>query len=255
MPVGELVFFDTTHGFEPAEFSMMLNDNSNTIYGTALRAFLEQLVKQDFDIFRFQIAEQKKKFVDAVADGMDGQVKRVAGRFGLIAAAGELATLWGVTGWPEGAAHEAAQRLFHDWLAARGTTGPSELSEGIKQVISFLETHGASRFTPWQESDKTVINRVGFVERSYRDYNDQNQIVVLGPDEPVYYIFPDAWKNTVCKGYDATMLARELRRRGVLDADPDGKNLARKICLPDGTRRRVYVLRPGKMGDVDEAFC
>lgn len=48
-----------------------------------------------------------------------GQVARVAKRFALIGAAGEMATTAGITGWPDGTAFEAAHRCFQDWLEAR----------------------------------------------------------------------------------------------------------------------------------------
>jgi hypothetical protein len=57
--------------------------------------------------------------------GADGQVSRVARRFGLVAAAGELATGLGVLPWPEGEAERAAARCFGDWLRARGGAGPA----------------------------------------------------------------------------------------------------------------------------------
>jgi putative DNA primase/helicase len=48
----------------------------------------------------------------------EGQDKRAAGRFALLALAGELATEYGMTGWPEGEAVKAAvdrvQRLAID---------------------------------------------------------------------------------------------------------------------------------------------
>jgi hypothetical protein len=76
----------------------------------------------------------------------DGQVVRVAARFALVAAAGELATALGILPWPAGEASVASSRCFNDWLVARGDKGPEEISAGIRQVRSFLEMHGSSRF-------------------------------------------------------------------------------------------------------------
>ena len=45
---------------------------------------------------------------------------RVCERFALIAAGGELATQYGVTGWPPGEAGQAATRCFQAWLEQRG---------------------------------------------------------------------------------------------------------------------------------------
>ena len=73
-------------------------------------------------------------------------MSRVGRRFGLIAAAGELAAGLGILPWPEGEAERAAARCFNDWLQARGGTGSAELRDGIAQVRAFLEAHGSSRF-------------------------------------------------------------------------------------------------------------
>ena len=64
----------------------------------------------------------------------------------MIAAAGELATEWGITGWRAGEATESAQRCFSNWLERRGTTGASDVEAGIRQVRAFIAANGASRF-------------------------------------------------------------------------------------------------------------
>jgi hypothetical protein len=45
-------------------------------------------------------------------EGGEGQDKRAAGRFALLALAGEVATEYGITGWPEGEAIKAAAEGF-----------------------------------------------------------------------------------------------------------------------------------------------
>src|ERR1022692_4696747 len=74
-----------------------------------------------------------------------GEVKRAADRFAVIAAAGELATEWNLTGWRQGEATEAAQRCFREWLGRRGTAGPSDLEMGFRQIPALLRSQGTSR--------------------------------------------------------------------------------------------------------------
>jgi len=65
------------------------------------------------------------------------------------AAAGELATAFDVTGWPDGTATTAARVCLHAWLAERGGAGNFEgdaISARLRQVI---ERFGESRFTRW----------------------------------------------------------------------------------------------------------
>ena len=98
-------------------------------------------------------ATMEKWLGEHLERGAAGQVSRVASRFALIAAAGELATLWGIVPWPGGTASEAVAACFRAWLEHRGGTGPAEIREGLAQVRAFLEAHGSSRFEAAWEID------------------------------------------------------------------------------------------------------
>jgi hypothetical protein len=73
-------------------------------------------------------------------------VRRAAARFAVVAAAGELATRLGITGWMEGESTAAVQKCFYAWLKARGTPGPLEEEMVLKQIRAFIQAHGTSRF-------------------------------------------------------------------------------------------------------------
>ena len=98
---------------------------------------------------------------EMVPKGASGQVERVARRFGLLAAAGELATEYGFTGWREGDAIKSLGACFQAWLEDYGT-GSREDAALLAQVRQFLETHGASRFQSVDAESATVYNRAGF---------------------------------------------------------------------------------------------
>ena len=71
---------------------------------------------------------------------------RVADRFALIAAGGELAAGFGIVPWPAGEAVRAAARCLADWRRGRGGDGPAEAAAGLAQVRRFLEVNGEGRF-------------------------------------------------------------------------------------------------------------
>jgi hypothetical protein len=75
-----------------------------------------------------------------------GQVRSVCSRFALAAAGGNLATAFGLTGWPDDEADRAAAACFKAWLQKHGSSGDHETAAGIRQVLAFVEAHGASRF-------------------------------------------------------------------------------------------------------------
>ena len=76
-----------------------------------------------------------------------GQAQRAALRFGLAAAVGELATAFGVTGWPDGAATTAARVCLHAWLAERGGAGNFEGDAILARLHQVIERFGERRFT------------------------------------------------------------------------------------------------------------
>ena len=69
------------------------------------------------DAFYQCVKGLRQQFIaDHLPAGSDGQVRSVAGRFGVVAAAGELATEWGILPWEIGEATQAAAICFQAWL-------------------------------------------------------------------------------------------------------------------------------------------
>src|SRR5262249_5445020 len=126
----------------------------------------------------------------------DGQVRRAVHRFAIVAAAGELATEWGITGWPAGEAEEATRRLFADWLRERGGSEAAEISAGIAAVRTFLDRHGASRFAVLDGPEEQIIDRAGFREK--------------GKDGTTFYVLPTVWRDQILVGHDAAHVAAEM---------------------------------------------
>jgi putative DNA primase/helicase len=83
-------------------------------------------------------------------------VKRVAARFALIAAAGEIATIAGITVWQLGEAISACQKSFKLWLENKGSTSDFERKRLLDQVRGFIELHNGSRFEKFSELNKDV---------------------------------------------------------------------------------------------------
>ena len=98
-------------------------------YGTAGPEFVRRIIAEGADTVATMVRDAIERFVAKnVKAGSDGQIDRVARRLGLIAAAGELATILGVTPWREGEATEAAAWAFARWIERRGGTKPAEES-------------------------------------------------------------------------------------------------------------------------------
>lgn len=223
-------------GLTPAAFANALKDAAGNHYGHALPAFLRELVA---DPARARVVLQRLRddlTAQLAPANADGQVRRVADRFALIAAAGELATVFGLTGWETGEAEWAAKTCFDAWLAGRGTTGAAEPAAMLAQVRRFFDAHSESRFSPWEahEGAPRTNNRAGFRKAGERG--------------PTFYVDREAFRHEVCAGFDHLAVARVLIDCGALVTGSGGES-TRKERLPDGRHTRVYCIGPKLWGD------
>ena len=235
-----LGIFEDLQGFENAgALARHLGEASGRFYGAPLRAFLEYLTTD-----RVGIAELSRSLAKSFSErfcpaGADGQVRRVAARFGLVAAAGEIGASCGVLPWPEGEAMGAAGRCFQDFIAARGGTGAAEVSAGLAQVRQFFQAHGSSRFETWGETagESKVINRAGF-----RRKDEQT-------GEWSYYVFQEVFKGEVCQGFNLKMILGELKALRLLLVQ-DAEHLTVKPRIPGlGSGTRFYHVAPAVTGN------
>ena len=142
----------------PAAFSDAIKRAAAQHHGQAGRAFLEKLTFDNSDLCA--MLEEVKAAPMFATDGTEGQDKRAAARFALIGLAGELATDYGVTGWPEGAAGKAAAHGFKLWQSMRGK-GNDERRQILQRVSGFIERNGDGRF-----SDANATNDVQIRDRA-----------------------------------------------------------------------------------------
>jgi uncharacterized protein (DUF927 family) len=224
--------FETLHGFTGGDaLARHLHAATERHQGHAIRQFLECVTKDPValaDRLKAAMADWQGRHVQKK---VDGQVSRVAARFALVAAAGELAAAIGIVPWLDGEADRAAAVCFKAWLDRRGGVGSAEARAGVAQVQTFIESHGASRFVPiWEsgEDPSKFINRAG-----YRRKNSA--------DEWEYYVFPHAWKDEICKGLDAAAVAKELSARGLLLRGTDDKS-SKLVKIPGDDPARFYHL-------------
>lgn len=240
-----LGIFEALQGAPSADaFARALKEATAARHGHAGSAFLDCLTR-DVATVEPVVRQCVAEFLAEVSPpGADGQVSRVAARFALVAAAGELARAYGVLPWGEHVASSAATRCYMDWLSARGGIEPAEEREAVATVRRFIEAHGTSRFEPMGELARTddadalrerTINRVGFRRRCAN-----------GGVE--YLVLPEAWKSDVCIGQDPVAVARALLKRGLLVPGSGGRvqNLQRLPGFP--TPVRCYLIRRRSSG-------
>jgi uncharacterized protein (DUF927 family)/phage/plasmid primase-like uncharacterized protein len=221
--------FETLNGCaSPAALSLALKDAATRHHGAAGVAWLRAIVNDRDKLADFITGGVRQFVAKNASAGATGQVLRVAQRFGLVAVAGELATHYGLTGWPEGEATQAASRCFAAWLDSFGGTGNREDRVLLAQVRSFFETHGASRFEDVSATfDQRIINRAGF-HRAGADGSRE------------YLVLPEAFKRDVCAGFDLKAATRCLQAQGWILPGSDNRP-TQKPRLPGIGTARVYV--------------
>jgi len=266
--------FEDLHASENSKaFADHLREATTHHYGHAGRAFVAAL-SQDRPENVTHVRQLRDGFVaQHVPGGASGQVYRVAQRFGLIGAAGELATAAGITGWPAGAALTAAARCFHDWLQRRGGIGNAEEARALRQVRLFFEQYGESRFKPWTLRDGATCERCrgsGKVEYSYMggacfDCHGTGKITSeTEPNRPIYqragfrratddgrtefYVLPEVFQHEIAKGFEAQWLAQRLLAHDLLYLARDGKPQPSRR-LPGMGTKRVYHFKAEILGE------
>jgi len=144
--------FAELHGHTSgAVFADALRRAVRQYYGTPIRAFLERLCNDDRDVLNQVLDEYPSRLRAAVANSdaaLGAQASRVLASMALVAAAGELATSYGITGWKQGAALEAALHCYRLWARRRAAGTDFEIATLICQMYDFITRHGDSRFSP-----------------------------------------------------------------------------------------------------------
>lgn len=222
--------WDNLHGFTSGQaLSDSIKLTATKHHGKAGRAFLEQLTR-DNDDFCSELETMRglREFSEGIEAGQD---KRAAGRFALLAYAGELATSYGITGWPEGAAIEAAAVCFKAWREMRGG-GNDEARQIVERVTGFIEAHGDSRFSGVDaDGEIKVINRAGW----WRDGSNGRE-----------YLFTSAGMREATKGFDFNRALELLQQSGLLDAaGADGKRSA--VYRAGENKFRAYKVTPERL--------
>jgi putative DNA primase/helicase len=228
--------FENLHGFTGgADFSTYLKDTCSNFYGIAAKAFLKRIVEDiegTVNMVKAVINGLRQRYLPKTASP---QVIRVFDHLALIAAAGELASKFGITGW-EVAKEEAIKgvmKCFQDWLNIRGDLGMHEESHALAQVRNYFELHGESRFSPWErnaEDKSRTINRVGF----RKETNEGSE----------FYVFTDCFRSEICKGFDYRIVEKICVKHGFLIPDRNGSP-TRGERLPGMTKnKRCYRFSP-----------
>lgn len=223
--------WDTLHGLPSGTaFSDAIKRAAATHHGHAGRAFLEKLTRDRRDFCA--LLERIKSLPEFSVEGGEGQEKRAAGRFALLALAGEVATEYGLTGWPEGEAIQAAAQGFKAWRSLRGR-GNDERRQILDRVSGFIERHGDGRFSDANATGEIPIrDRAGWWRNTHAGRE---------------YLFTSDGMREALKGFDFKRALDTLQEAGALPAPgADGKRA--RFNRINGRGMRLYPIQADKLG-------
>lgn len=242
---GHFGSFDNLHGFsDPARFAESLVDGALKSYGTAAPEFIRRFLACGRGVVRHRLEALMQTFRERCrTSDMVPEVDRILNRFALVAAAGELASEWGVTGWLEGEAFRHVASEFENCIERRGTRGSSDLKRALEHVRAVLLQHSGARLQRHRDGkplrdDRPVSNRLGFCGLSE------------GGNQEEEYQFPNRLPNELCGPYDHDLVVKALESVGALRRE--GRRNPKRT-LPEIGRQRTWVILPSRLfADADE---
>ena len=228
--------FEWLYGMDGGRtFADTLKAHCDHQHGSAFRTYAEALAGELGAHSERLRAEIKRIAAELTPQGAGNQVGRAINRFALVAAAGELATRLGVTGWPEGEAVRAVRVCLKAWLAERGHLGNKEDAATLEQVRGFITAHQYARFADWFNADHRPANMVGY-----------RRVEAEGVS---FYVLPPGWAE-ITKGRDPKRAAHLCLEAGYLLTGKDKKRLQRKARLPGMNGSAwVYLLTERVLAD------
>jgi hypothetical protein len=230
--------WEDLHGASsPALFSDRFRENGRRYRGAAATAYLECLVA-DVARDRPAVAAETRRDIgvflrEAMVSGAAGIEARVARRFGLPYAGAMRARRYGVLGWSEKDILEAALRCHARVILPAHVLRPQTAEESIGAVAGYI-----------------LAERANFIDlRAHtggltsEEFAAAAGLVYPRGRHGVEFCFPaGVFRDRVCGGLSARLVAQHLREAGLMHQQAGGKTtVTRDFPEPLGRARVVSV--------------
>lgn len=208
----------------------MIKELASQYYGTAGIAWLKYITSD-----KVKITVEAKILVERFMlkyNDLSPQPHRVAKRFALVAAAGEMATQASITGWQEGQAISAVKACLDNWLDNYGRDGEHEERQIINNVKAFIEKHGSSRFQPCYNKGSAVFEDKISNCAGYHNHDTND-----------FYFFTSGFEKDVCSPFSKRKVLQVLEEAGLLIINEYGRNTYKTPTTCIKQRPRVYGIK------------
>jgi uncharacterized protein (DUF927 family) len=257
--------FEDLHDFpSPSAFANAVREATDRSFGIAAAVFLDRLTeawKADEDL-PSKIRDRCDLLLAnwlSTYGSVSSQVRSIGFRFALVAVAGELASEWGVTGWPPGNASAGVRQCLISCLAERGTLGTREDEQAFTKLRDFISRHGDSRFAIWGDprprNDAAQVETDDPPAERFRTQHRAGWRRWTAPEGRgkcfwSYYLTPDGLKEAL-QGLNVPQAVAALVRRKCIRPDAKGKN-ARSFTVPHHGKMRLYEITSALFREDDE---
>jgi uncharacterized protein (DUF927 family) len=220
-----------------AALSHCLTQATKRFYGTPSREWTKYL-EQNHEAATARAKELRTRFVAKLhlaENQAASELYRIGDAFGLIAAAGQMATEQGLTGWDpaEFLPEYSAGKCFDAWKRERGGYGAHDVMAGLEAVSSFLARF-VHRFQCLNEGTQPTTNihdRAGWYKDDASDDGDR-----------MYYVIRQVFRFEICQDYDYRLVLEELRNHQLLVTNGGTNRLTYDLHVPNEGKNRVYAI-------------
>lgn len=229
-----LGLFNTCHGETPAGFAQTIKADALAVYGTAGPAFVEALAEDADTARKTTITKINSTVSGWIEPGADGQIMRVARRFAMIGASGEMARAALSLPWADGEAMAAAKTCLDAWLGNRSGDGAGEITMALDALNEAIERHGDARFIALSDDMRTNPNAMIRDALGFRFEVDGAR---------VWGFTNTGWRETLRGVCDPTWAARELAASGALLVTPSQAKTNQFTKKVGGEVKRLFAFK------------
>jgi putative DNA primase/helicase len=194
---------------------------TRTNYGV-FTDFIKLLVRRQVQTRRMATRLVDQFVADATPAKSSGQVGRAVSRFAVVAAGGEIATSFGLTGWQKGEATEAAIKCFGAWHEYFTSYDP--LSKSVGTVREFISSN-SEFFQDLGRGVEPVKDRVGYRKKG------------------LFLILPEVFREVICAGLVADETAKSLETAGFLLTSGANRLMYSNRVTGNPTPQRFYAVK------------
>ncbi|QKI89915.1 DUF927 domain-containing protein [Thiomicrorhabdus xiamenensis] len=221
--------------------------NTGEYYGLAGIEFINRLITDKEGALEAVRKAQEAFMQTYLPKDANSTIGRGLGMFATVAGAGELATVWGLTGWPQGMAFKLVGECAKNWMYSQPSISDSlEEQQAIERVKVFIERNNEGGFMDMdahRDHQAKTVYKYGYVKYDHEA-------------EQKLFCFTTSNFNEVISGLDPKTVFRVLRKYGYLKTNKaefdkrTGKTKQRntyKIAPPELNKEKEEAHRKNKV--------